>query len=306
MVYITGDTHGDIGEFSQRMRPYRLSDRDILIITGDFGFDWDNQTIRQWMKFDHPYAVLFCDGNHENFDILGSLELEKRFGDTVGRFDSNTFRLLSGHIYDIQGFRTFVFGGAASIDKAWRIDPDYAWWIYDNVSELDDSNNGRFLWLEENFIKAKLKSALALTASKYTPIEVYSNKREEIQELTYEKMKKDIQDYHLVLEQIDIREVYYNPEYEKAINQKKLEEQAALTLIEVTKQKEELLKQAEIEKNISITKAEAEAKALQIKGQSISSNPRIVELEWINKWNGQLPEYMFGGNQSMILGMPSK
>ena len=52
MVYITGDTHGDIGEFSQRMRPYRLSDRDILIITGDFGFDWDNQTIRQWMKFE--------------------------------------------------------------------------------------------------------------------------------------------------------------------------------------------------------------------------------------------------------------
>ena len=193
-----------------------------------------------------------------------------------------------------------------AISASWKIDPEYAWWIYDNVSELDDSNNGRFLWLEENVIKAKLKSALALTASKYTPIEVYSNKREEIQELTKEKMRKDIQDYHLILDQIDIREVYYNPEYEKAINQKKLEEQAALTLIEVTKQKEELLKQAEIEKNISITKAEAEAKALQIKGQSIASNPRIVELEWINKWNGELPTYMFGGNQSMILGMPNK
>ena len=193
-----------------------------------------------------------------------------------------------------------------AISASWRIDPEYAWWIYDNVSELDDSNNGRFLWLEENVIKAKLKSSLALTASKYTPIEVYSNKREEIQELTYEKMKKDIQDYHLVLEQIDIREVYYNDEYEKAINQKKLEEQKALTLIEVTKQKEELLKQAEIDKNIDITKAEAEAKALQIKGQSISNNPRIVELEWINKWNGELPTYMLGGNQSILLGMPTK
>ena len=190
-----------------------------------------------------------------------------------------------------------------AISASWRIDPDYAWWIYDNVSELDDSNNGRFLWLEENVIKAKLKSSLALTASKYTPIEVYSNKREEIQELTYEKMKKDIQDYHLILEQIDIREVYYNDEYEKAINQKKLEEQKALTLIEVTKQKEELLKQADIDKNIEITKAEAEAKALQIKGQSISNNPRVVELEWINKWNGELPTYMLGSNQSIMLGL---
>lgn len=190
-----------------------------------------------------------------------------------------------------------------AISASWRIDPEYAWWIYDNVSELDGVSNGRFYWLEENVIKAKLKSALALTASKYTPIEVYSNKREEIQELTLQKMKNDIKEYHLVLEQIDIREVYYNPEYEKSINQKKLEEQQALTLVEITKQKEELLKQAEIEKNIEITKAEAEAKALQIKGQSISSNPRIVELEWIKKWNGQLPTYMFGNNQSVMLGL---
>lgn len=190
-----------------------------------------------------------------------------------------------------------------AISASWKIDEEYAWWIYDNVSELDDSNNGRFLWLEENVIKAKLKSALALTASRYTPIEVYSNKREEIQDLTYEKMRKDIESYHLVLEQIDIREVYYNDEYEKSINQKKLEEQKALTLIEVTKQKEELLKQAQIDKDIDITKAEAEARALEIKGKSISSNPRIVELEWISKWNGQLPTYMLGQNQSVMLGL---
>ena len=189
------------------------------------------------------------------------------------------------------------------ISASWKIDEEYAWWIYDHVSELDGVDNGRFYWLEENVIKAKLKSALSLTASKYTPIEVYSNKREEIQELTKEVMKREIMPYHLILEQIDIREVYYNQDYEQSINQKKLEEQKALTLIEITKQKEELLKQAEIEKNIDITKAEAEAKALQIKGQSIASNPRIVELEWINKWNGELPTYMLGSGTNVMLGM---
>lgn len=41
---------------------------------------------------------------------------------------------LSGQMYDIQGFRTFVFGGAASIDKGWRVDPETVraygklWW----------------------------------------------------------------------------------------------------------------------------------------------------------------------------------
>jgi len=222
--------------------------------------------------------------------------------------DGDDFRMTNAKRNSVQGTTIWAptidgIKMGFAISASWRIDPEYAWWIYDNVSELDDSSNGRFLWLEENVIKAKLKSALALTASRYTPIEVYSSKREEIQEITYEKMRKEIESYHLILEQIDIREVYYNDEYEKSINQKKLEEQKALTLIEVTKQKEELLKQAQIDKDIEITKAEAEAKALQIKGQSVSTNPRIVELEWINKWNGQLPTYMLGQNQGIMLGL---
>ena len=46
-----------------------------------------------------------------------------------------------------------------------------------------------------------------------------------------------------------------------------------------------------------------QVRALEIKGKSISSNPRIVELEWISKWNGQLPTYMLGQNQSVMLGL---
>ena len=189
------------------------------------------------------------------------------------------------------------------ISASWRIDPEYAWGIYDNVSETDGKENGRFYWLEENVIKPKLKSALALTTSKYTPIQVYSTSREEIQSFVLERMKKDILSYHLILDQIDIREVYYNSDYETAINQKKLEEQKALTLSEVTKQKEELKKQAEIEKDIQILNAEGEAEALKIKGASVSSNPKIVQLEWINKWDGKLPEIMTGDGNGLLLNL---
>ena len=189
------------------------------------------------------------------------------------------------------------------ISASWRIDPEYAWWIYDNVSETDGKENGRFYWLEENVIKPKLKSALALTTSKYTPIQVYSTSREEIQAIVLERMKNDIQSYHLILDQIDIREVYYNSDYETALNQKKLEEQKALTLVEVTKQKEELKKQAEIEKGIQILNAEGEAEALKIKGASVSSNPKIVQLEWIQKWDGKLPEIMTGDGGGLLLNL---
>ncbi len=191
------------------------------------------------------------------------------------------------------------------VSVSWRIVPDEASWVYQNVTD-ELGENGRYHWLEENVLRPKLKSALALTVSEYSPIEVYSTKREEIQHKVLEKMKKEIGAYRIDVEQLDIREVYYNHEYEKAINNKKLAEQEALRLIEVTKQKQEKLLQAKIEKDISIQHAEGEAKALQIKGSAINANPKIIKLEWINKWDGQLPTYMMGKDNGIILNVNDK
>lgn len=157
--------------------------------------------------------------------------------------------------------------------------------------------------MEENVIRTKLKSTLALSVSNYSPIEVYSTKREVIQSNVMERIRKEVGTYHLIVDQVDIREVYYNKEYETAINNKKLAEQEALRLVDVTRQKEELLKQASINKDIAIQQAEGEAKSLQIKGSSIASNPKIIELEWINKWDGQLPTYMMGTGQNVMLNL---
>ncbi len=184
----------------------------------------------------------------------------------------------------------------------WRIVPEEASWIYQNVTN-ETGKNGRYHWLEENVIRAKLKSALALTVSNYSPIEVYSIKREEIQSHVLDRMKEEIKSYRISINQIDIREVYYNKEYEQAINNKKLAEQEALRLIEVTKQKQEKLLQSKIDKDIAIQYAEGEAKALQIKGNAINANPKIIKLEWINKWDGQLPTYMMGKDNGIILNV---
>lgn len=189
------------------------------------------------------------------------------------------------------------------VSMSWRIDPQYAPWIYQNVTENDGGNSGRYIWLEENVIRTKIKSALALSVSNFTPIEVYSTKREAIQADVMKRIQAEVKKYHLLVDNVDIREVYYNPAYETAINNKKLAEQEALRLVDVTKQKEELLKQASIEKDIVIQTAQGESEALKIKGQSISNNPKIIELEWINKWNGQLPTYMMGNGQGVMLNL---
>ena len=192
------------------------------------------------------------------------------------------------------------------VSVSWRIVPTEASWIYANISENDGGTSGRYYWLEENVIRPKLKSAMALTVSNFSPIEAYSTKRQEIQDRIIARMREEVKGYKLIIEQVDMREVFYNPEYEQAINAKKLAEQEVLRLVEVTKQKEEQLKQSSIDKDIAIQQAEGEAKSLQIKGTSIAQNPKIIDLEWINKWDGKLPTYMMGDGKGVIMNLNNK
>lgn len=189
------------------------------------------------------------------------------------------------------------------VSVSWKIDPVRADWIYQNVTENDGGNSGRYLWLEENVIRTKLKSAVALATSLFTPIQVYSTGRDSLRAIIESRVRKECVQYGILIDQVDLREVYYNPDYEKSINSKKLAEQEAMRLVEVTKQQEELKKQEAIKKDIAILKAQGESEALKIKGQSITNNPKIIELEWINKWNGVLPTYMLGSNTSVMMPM---
>jgi regulator of protease activity HflC (stomatin/prohibitin superfamily) len=46
------------------------------------------------------------------------------------------------------------------------------------------------------------------------------------------------------------------------------------------------------ESKLAIAKAEAEA--IEIKGAALKNNPAVLELNKIDKWDGQLPQYMTG------------
>lgn len=191
------------------------------------------------------------------------------------------------------------------ISVNWHINPARANWIYSNISGDQDSD-GRYHWIEENIIRPAVKSIMPNTISNYTPIDCYSGKRQEIQEIVQKALKAELMKTNIIIDMAQIRDVYYNPTYEESINQKKLEEQKVLTLVQITRQKEEQLKQANIDKDMKIAQAEGEARALQIKGNSITSNPRIIQLQWIEKWDGQLPTYMTGSNTSMMMMLDNK
>ncbi|MBO6052045.1 MAG: hypothetical protein J6P65_08740 [Bacteroidales bacterium] len=80
-------------------------------------------------------------------------------------------------------------------------------------------------------------------------------------------------------------DIDFDDAFENAIKEKQVAEQNALKAKNVTIQVEEQAKQ---------TKIKAEAEAMRIKAHALESNPKLVSYEAVQKWDGQLPQYMLG------------
>lgn len=134
MIYFVGDIHRniDISKLNTENFPEQrtLTKNDYVIICGDFGCVWDDsKSDKYWLDWFNTrnYTTLFCDGNHENFDLLYEYPVEERFGGHVGVLRDSVFHLKRGEIYEIDNLRIFTFGGAASHDKAYRKE-GVSWW----------------------------------------------------------------------------------------------------------------------------------------------------------------------------------
>lgn len=135
MIYITGDVHANLDMNRERYLNKHLKNTDILIVLGDFGYTWTVSTLERWNK---PFITLCVDGNHDNYDYLKSCPKTEMFGSEVQVIKENTYRLITGNIYTIEGKKFFVFGGALSIDKAYRM-PNVSWWS-DELPTMNDYN----------------------------------------------------------------------------------------------------------------------------------------------------------------------
>jgi len=134
MIYITGDTHGDIDIHKLTARKWtkqnELTRDDYLIICGDFGGVWygnqkDNY-ILNWHE-NKSYTTLWIDGNHENFDALRQYPVEVWKGGKVQFIRPHIIHLMRGQIYQIDGSTFFTFGGGSSSDREYRKEGK-SWW----------------------------------------------------------------------------------------------------------------------------------------------------------------------------------
>ena len=145
--------------------------------------------------------------------------------------------------------------------------------------------------IEDGFLKTNIYDAFRMTANFYTAEELISNRQ------LFETKVRATLDASLLPEGFIINQLTSNlvyPEtFKKAIEAKNNAVQGALMA-------ENKVKQAEAEAKIKVataegnaqamlTSAKAEAEANRLKQQTIT--PMLLQLEWINKWDGKLPVY---------------
>lgn len=134
MIYITGDTHGnvDIEKINTTIFPEqkKLTQNDFLIICGDVAVCWDgskfDRYIQKWYA-DKNFTTLFIDGNHENFDVLNNYPVDVWNGGKVHIINDKLIHLMRGQVFTIEGSKFFTMGGAASHDKIYRKE-HISWW----------------------------------------------------------------------------------------------------------------------------------------------------------------------------------
>ena len=84
-------------------------------------------------------TVLFVDGNHENFDLLEAFPEEEWKGGRVHRIRPDIIHLMRGQVFRLEGKPFFTFGGATSLDRAFRTE-GISWWPREvpSFAELDE------------------------------------------------------------------------------------------------------------------------------------------------------------------------
>lgn len=157
-------------------------------------------------------------------------------------------------------------------------------------------------------IVPKVTDQIKTHTAKYKVSEILTN-REEIKNRVFAALQADLASENIILEDVNLVNFDFNPNFKAAIEQKQVEEQKA--------QKEKyVLQQIEISSQQKVKKAEAEKQAKILEGEGLAQYNQLIQQEIspevlqykalenarsaIEKWNGNYPTTYFSGDNSAV------
>ena len=168
--------------------------------------------------------------------------------------------------------------------------------------------------IETTFMRGKLKTYTNDVSSKFSVLDIYGEKRTELNAAILEYTRDKFAEFGIVIDSINLSRIELDEQTAKAI-QDKINKQQELESLKVEAQKaeveaEKLLVQKQADVDAKILEAEAEAEAIRIKAEAEAEANRLIsesltsellQLEQINKWNGDVPQVQ--GNSTPIIDL---
>ena len=176
MIYITGDIHGEIDKVLFMIKYKKIKHNDIIVLLGDVGVNYylNKSEERPKQLLNETGIQMLCvHGNHEaRPNTIPSYHEKEWHGGAVYVEEEfpNLLFAKDGEIYDLEGRRVIVIGGAYSVDKEYRLARGWRWFQDEQPSDEIKKR------VEENLNKAGWKVDAVFTHTcpyPFEPVEAF-------------------------------------------------------------------------------------------------------------------------------------
>jgi len=164
-----------------------------------------------------------------------------------------------------------------------HIDPERVSKIYQSVG----------LQYRERIIDTAMQEAIKGPTAKFTAEELIT-KREQVREDIKNQLRSRLREHDVLVDEFNIVNFEFSKIFNEAIEAKVTAEQQALA----AKNK---LEQIKFEADQKVAEARGKAEAITIESNALRSNPQILELRALEKWNGVLPQVTGGATPFITL-----
>ena len=151
--------------------------------------------------------------------------------------------------------------------------------------------------VDDKVLGPAINEAFKSITAKYTSEELIT-KRNEVSQGIQDHLTAKVSNFNIDIAGISLVNFGFSADYQKAIESKVIATQNKLKA-------EQDLERIKVEAASRVAQAKGEAEAISIQAQAIQSNggQNYVQLQWIQKWDGNLPNTVVNGNAGMMLNV---
>lgn len=230
-----------------------------------------------------------------------------QFGKPIGVFDEGlSFKIpiIQGvTVMSVQTLKYEAQAGAASKDMQdvstavalnYHLDGSKVTDLYRTIGTNDI--------IESTILQPAIQESVKASTAQYNAEQLITERP--IVKLTIEEsLRNRLSEKGIIVETLSLTDFKFSPEFTQAIEQKQVAQQNAQKaendLLRISVEARQQVAQAQGIANATLTKATAEAQAIEIQGKALRENQQVVTLRTVEKWNGILPTVFSGNGQTM-------